>query len=176
MDIFEAIAGRRSIRKFKKTPLEDELIKKIVEAGIWAPSAGDLQSWEVVIVRDPDTKEKIAAAAYMRSFIAEAPVIMISCINMHKSGAIYGKRGIELYCIEDAACATENMLLTIHALGLGACWVGSFDEDAVTDILEIPDGLRPVAVIPIGYPDEKPYPPPRRDVEEFIHYEKFQEP
>ncbi len=173
MDIFEAIRERRSVRKFEKRPVEDNLIEGIIKAGTWAPSAGNLQSWEFVVVKDPGTKTKLAVAAYMQDFIAEAPVIIVPCANKKRSAIRYGERGRSLYCIQDTACATQNMLLTIHALGLGACWVGAFDEDAAATILKIPEGVRPVALIPLGYPDEKPYPPPRKDVEEVIHYEKF---
>ncbi len=173
MDVFEAISGRRSIRKFKKENVSDELIRKVVNAGIWAPSAGNVQAWEVVIVQDEEKRRKISETAYMRDFIAEAPVIMVSCANMERSSAVYGARGMDLYCIQDAACATQNMLLAAYALGLGTCWVGSFDEELLRDLIDIPNILKPVALVPLGYPDEEPYPPTRREPEEFIHMEKF---
>lgn len=172
MNIFEAISGRRSIRKFKKEDVSDELIQKVVNAGIWAPSAGNVQAWEVVIVQDEEKRRKISETAYMRDFIAEAPVIMVSCANMERSATVYGKRGLDLYCIQDAACATQNMLLAAYALGLGTCWVGSFDEEILMDLMDLPNFLRPVALVPMGYPDEKPYPPTRRNLEEFIHMDK----
>ena len=113
MDVFEAISGRRSIRKFKKKDVERDLILKIVEAGIWAPSAGNIQSWEVVVVRDGTTKEKLAAAAYMRDFIAKAPVVMVLCADKQRSSTIYEERGSELYCIQDAAwCFRVHIVLT----------------------------------------------------------------
>jgi nitroreductase len=173
MEIFDAIEGRRSIRRFKKVSIEDSLIYKIVSAGTWAPSAGNLQSWEVILVKDPEKKQKLSAAAVLRDFIAEAPIILVSCANQQVSGAIYEERGLELYCIQDAACAAQNMLLAAHALGLGACWVGSFDEQSISDLLSIPSFVRPVALIPIGYPDEKSYPPSRRDLNDFLHFNKY---
>ncbi|MDP3065283.1 MAG: nitroreductase family protein [Methanobacteriaceae archaeon] len=173
MDVFGAIKGRRSIRKFKKDPVENEKLNKIIEAGIWAPSAGNLQSWEVVVVKEPELKEKLAAAAYLREFISQAPIVLVICANKRVCSSIYDKRGSELYCIQDAACAGENMLLAAHALGLGSCWIGAFDEELVCEIINIPDLLRPLALFPLGYPDEKPYPPPRDDMGEFVHQEKF---
>lgn len=173
MDLFEVIKGRRSIRRFKKDGVDDEILMKVIEAGVWAPSAGNLQSWEVIIIKKFETKEKLAAAAYLREFLAEAPLILVLCANQHVCGASYNDRGRELYCIQDAACAGQNILLAAHALGLGACWVGAFDEDLVFRTLHLPLGLRPVALIPMGYPDENPLPPPRDDLEEFIHYEGF---
>ena len=173
MDVFEAISGRRSIRKFKKRDVERELILKIVEAGIWAPSAGNIQSWEVVVVRDEKTKEKLAAAAYMRDFIAKAPVVLVLCADKQRSAIIYEERGSDLYCIQDAACAAQNMLLTAYALGLGTCWVGAFDEELVRKTLDVPEHIRPVALIPLGYPDEKPYPPLRREIDDLMNCETF---
>ncbi|MDD4810946.1 MAG: nitroreductase family protein, partial [Methanobacterium formicicum] len=95
------------------------------------------------------------------------------CINKSVCSMVYGARGVELYSIQDVSCALENMLLMAHARGLGACWVGAFDEQEVIDLLRIPSQLRPVALVPLGYPDEKPYPPPRRDVDDFLHFERY---
>lgn len=175
MDLFKAIFERRSIRKFKKTDIESKIIDKIMEAGIWAPSAGNIQGWDAVIVKNSEKKRKLVAAAYMRDFIAEAPVIIVICANMHRSGAIYNQRGEELYCIQDAACAAQNMLLAAYALGLGACWVGAFDEDLVSRILHIPECLKPVTIMPLGYPDEDPFPPTRRERDEVVHWDEYRE-
>ena len=173
MEIFETISQRRSIRRFKKEDIDESLILKIIQAGVWAPSAGNLQSWELVLVKNPQSREKLSEAAYMRDFISQAPVVMVPCVNLRVSGAIYGNRGVELYSIQDVSCAVENMLLMAHALGLGACWVGAFDEQQVTNLLGTPSYVRPVALVPMGYPDEKPYPPPRRDLNDFLHYEIY---
>jgi nitroreductase len=156
MDLFETIMGRRSIRKFKKDVIDDKILRKIIEAGIWAPSAGNLQSWEVIVVKEPEIKSMLSSAAYMRDFIYKAPVILVLCANIQVLASIYNDRGRELYSIQDAACAGENMLLAAHALGIGACWVGSFDEKSVKDLLDIKTKLRPVAIIPMGFPDEDP--------------------
>ena len=173
MELSEAIMNRRSIRKYKDTPVNDDQIDKIIEAGVWAPSAGNMQGWEVIVVKDHNTKVRIAVACYIREFISQAPVVLVMCAYKRRSGATYGDRGRDLYCIQDAACAAQNMLLTIHDLGLGACWNGAFDEDSVSDLLGIPEGVRPVAIITVGYADEEPVPPQRLEVEEFIHREKY---
>lgn len=173
MELFEAIMNRRSIRKFKEETPEDKLIEKIVEAGIWAPSAGDLQSWDAVIVKDSQIKVKIALAAYVQEFIAKAPVLIVMCANRANAGARYGERGRELYCIQDASCAALNMMLAAYGLGLGSAWVGAFKEEEVRDLLNLPAHIRPVALIPIGYPDEEPEAPLRRNVKDVIHKEKY---
>ncbi|HDO41379.1 MAG TPA: nitroreductase family protein, partial [Candidatus Bathyarchaeota archaeon] len=105
--------------------------------------------------------------------IEEAPVVIVVCADESRSSWAYGSRGASLYCIQDTAAATENMLLAACALGLGACWVGAFREDEVKRILKVPGGLRPVAIVPIGYPAERPNPPPKRPLEEVVHYESF---
>lgn len=116
MELFDAIMNRRSIRKFKDEVPEDELIERIVEAGICAPSAGDLQRWDAVIVKDEQTKVQIAVAAYVQEFAAKAPVLIVICANMASAGAIYGERGRELYCIQDASCAALNMMIRAYDL------------------------------------------------------------
>lgn len=173
MDIFEVIKLRRSVRSFTKEDVSNEQIEKILEAARWAPSAGNLQPWEFIIVRKPEIKKEIARAALNQTFIEEAPVVIVVCANEVRSGSIYGGRGVNLYCIQDTAAATENMLLAACALGLGACWVGAFNEEEIRRILKIPRGIRPVAIIPIGHPAERPSPPRRRSLKEIVHYETF---
>jgi len=173
MDVFEAIKLRRSVRAFTRENISDEQIEKILEAARWAPSAGNLQPWEFIVIRRVDVKREIARAALNQTFIEEAPVVIVVCANEVRSGSVYGSRGANLYCIQDTAAAIENMLLAACALGLGACWVGAFYEEEVKRILRIPRGIRPVAIIPIGYSAEKPSPPHRRPLKEIVHYETF---
>jgi len=173
LDILEAIKTRRSIRAFTDENVSEELVNKILDAARWAPSAGDLQPWEFVVVRDPKVKRGLAAAALHQMFIAEAPVVIVVCANEDRSAWGYGSRGSTLYCLQDTAAATENILLTAHSLGLGACWVGAFNEEAARRVLDVPHGVRPVAIIPLGYPAEKPSPTPRRGLNEILHYEKY---
>jgi len=172
--IMDIIKGRRSIRRFKrgeKIPEED--LKKILEAAIYAPSAGNRQPWEFIIVENEDTKIRLAEAAYYQTWMTEAPTIIIVCTNEERSASRYGERGRTLYCIQDTAAAIQNMLLMAHSLGYGACWVGAFNENEVRRILNIPIGVRPVAMIPIGKPDEKPTMPPRIPLQRLVHYEKY---
>lgn len=172
MELVEAIKARRSIRKFHSKDVEDNLIKEIIELGNLAPSAGNLQPRDFVIVRKQDTKEKLANAALDQRFIADAPVVVVVCANMERT-AHYGRRGIELYCIQDSAAAIENMLLAVVDFGLSCCWVGAFDENAVFKILGLPEDVRPVALLPIGYSDVVKGPASRMDIEELIHYERW---
>jgi len=152
MDTFECIMSRRSVRRYDKKDVPNELIGQIIYAGTQAPSAGNIQPWEFVVVKDEKTKKELSTAALRQDFVFEAPVVIVVCVCPEKSGDKYGERGKYLYCIQDTAAAIENMLLTANNLDLGACWVGAFEEEKVKSILNIPEKLRPVALIPLGFP------------------------
>jgi nitroreductase len=152
MEVFECIVSRRSVRNYEKKDVPDELIGQILEAAIHAPSAGNLQPWEFIVVKDKTTKKELALAALRQRHVEEAPVVIVVCADPEKSSERYGERGKNLYCIQDTAAAIENMLLVANSLGLGTCWVGAFEEDEVREILNIPQRLKPVALITIGFP------------------------
>jgi nitroreductase len=173
MDVFEAIKGRRSIRAFQNRDIPPETVDKLIDAARWAPSAGNIQPWEFIIVRKPETKRRLAEAALEQTFIEEAPVVIVVCADENRSSQGYGTRGKTLYCLQDTAAATQNIHLAAYALGLGTCWVGAFREDEAKKILNIPSGVRPVAIIPVGYPAEKPQPRNRRPINQITHYESF---
>lgn len=173
MDVFEAIKGRRSIRAFEEQPISEEEISKLIDAARWAPSAGNIQPWEFVIVRNQKIKHGLATAALDQTFIEEAPVVIVICANQMLSARGYGSRGVNLYCLQDTAAATQNLLLAAHALGLATCWVGAFEEEEARKILNIPRGVRPVAIIPVGHSAEKPLARSKRSSSEIIHNETF---
>ncbi len=173
MDVLEAIKERRSIRTFKNEDISAETVEKLIEAARWAPSAGNVQPWEFIIVRKPEIKRKLAEAALNQSFIEEAPVVIVVCADEIRSSQGYGVRGKTLYCIQDTAAAIQNIHLAAYAFGLGTCWVGAFREERAREILKIPNGVRPVAIIPVGYPAEHPKPRSRRPLNEIVHYETF---
>lgn len=171
MEVFEAIKTRRSIRAFTNEEVSEEEVRKLIDAARQAPSAGNIQPWEFVIVRDPRRKHRLTAAALNQTFIEEAPVVIVVCANEAQSGWGYGARGATLYCLQDTAAATQNILLAACDLGLGTCWVGAFYEEKVRKVVNVPRGVRPVAIVPVGHPAEKPSPRPRRSITEIIHYE-----
>lgn len=173
MNLFDTINGRRSVRSFLDKEVEQEKVEKILNAAINAPSAGNIQPWEFVIVKEKETKEKISEAALGQSFVAEAPVVVVVCADTEKSASRYGERGRDLYCIQDCATATQNLMLAAHALDLGTVWVGAFDENSLKKILNLPENIRPLAIIPVGYPAEKPSGPERTKLEEVVHSETF---
>lgn len=172
MDLTEAIKTRRSVRAFKKEDVPAPVIEKILECGNLAPSAGNLQPRDFVVVRDPKTKKRLAEAAFDQEFVTEAPVVIVVCANTDRSEP-YGKRGETLYCIQDATAAIQNMLLAVHAEGLGACWVGAFDESQASRILELPSSVRPIALIPVGRANESPPDRGRIPISRLTHMEKW---
>jgi len=172
--MFEAIKKRRSVRAFTNEPVSAKEVMKLIDAARWAPSAGNIQPWEFVVVRDPEIKRGLSVAALDQTFIEEAPVVIVVCANQLRSSRGYGSRGVNLYCLQDTAAATQNMLLTAHALGLATCWVGAFQEEEARKVLNIPSGVRPVAIVPVGHPAEKPMARSRRPLSEIIHHETFE--
>jgi nitroreductase len=173
MDLSEAIRGRRSIRSFKQQNVPEETVEKLVDSAIHAPSAGNIQPWEFVIVRTQTVKKKLAKAALNQKDIEEAPVVIVVCTDEKLSSMGYGFRGKTLYCIQDTAAATQNILLTAYSLGLGTCWIGAFNEYDVKKVLNAPEGIKPVAIIPVGYPDETLPQRSRRPLNQIIHREGF---
>lgn len=167
MEVFEAIKKRRSIREFQKREIPREIIEKLIEAIIWAPSAGNLQSRKFYFVFNEKIKMALSQAALNQDFIAEAPLVVVGCTDDRISQR-YGERGRNLYAICDVSASIQNLMLEAAELGLGTCWVGAFDEEEVSEILNLPENLRPIAIIPVGYPAEKPSPPKRKEVEEVI--------
>ncbi len=151
MDVFEAIFNRRSIRQFRSTAVSEEQLESLLEAARWAPSAGNLQPWIFVVVTSEAARRELAAAAYGQDFVARAPVV-IGVAAAPPAGSRYGERGRALYCLQDTAAAVQNILLAAHALGLGTCWVGAFDDEATARALGLGPGERPVALIPVGEP------------------------
>jgi len=173
MELSEAIKGRRSVRAFKRQDVPEETVEKLIDAARHAPSSGNIQPWEFVVVRNLEVKRKLARAALNQAFVEEAPVVIVVCANERRSSMGYGSRGKTLYCIQDTAAATQNILLTAYSLGLGACWIGAFNEDETKRTLNAPGGIRPVAIIPVGYPDETPPHRGIRPLSQIIRYDGF---
>jgi len=161
------------VRAFRPDPIPDSALEKALEAAHWAPSAGNQQARDFIVVKDPEVKARLAEAALGQRFVEEAPVDVVVCANRERSAGRYGDRGRNFYCFMDAAAAVENMLLAAHALGLGACWVGAYRDEEVAEALGLPPWLRPIAIIPMGFPAESPRPPPRIRLEKLVHLNRY---
>jgi len=156
LDVFEAIGKRVSIRQFKPDAVSGETVDRLIEAAGRAPSGGNWQSWYFYAVYNQEKRTALAKAS--NDFVSQAPVVIVACCVADRSEDAYGDRGRDLYCIQDSAAAIGYLLLACAELGLGACWVGDIDEEAVAEIVGADKFKRPVAVIPVGYPAEEQEP------------------
>lgn len=171
MELFEAIKKRRSVRRFEpQKEVARGLVEKLLEAAVEAPSAGNLQVWRFWVVSNKELKEKLAQAAYYQDFVALAPVVIVVGADLDQAFRGYGERGKNVYALQDTAAAAENILLAASDLGLGSCWVGAFDERAVSEVLGLPPSIRPLAILPIGYPVGEGRKPPRKPLNQVVSW------
>lgn len=171
MEVLEAIRGRRSIRKYKLEPVPDEVIEKILEAGRWAPSGGNIQPWRFIVVKDPAVLDMIKKVS--PGYLGASPCAIVVCSNKRKAFEAGGKLGRDYLAPVDCAMAVENMLLAAHSLGLGACPIKSFSTAAVKEILEIPENVEPELIVALGYPDERPSPPPKLPLDGIVYLDRY---
>jgi nitroreductase len=169
-DFFGFLTHRSSVRDYTDEPLTEEETKYILDCAVTTPSAGNLEAWDVVVVTEEDARYALAEAAFDQEHIAKAPAIFVVCANYVRSMSRYGERGI-LYAVQDATIACTYMMLAAHARKLHSCWTGAFDEDAVREILGLPQHIRPLALLAVG----RGHPPAalteRMDIGEHVHHE-----
>ncbi len=179
MDLIQAIKGRRSVRKFKSSPVSDELVTTVLEAGRWAPSWVNTQCWRFVVVRDDQIKAELAETKGHGNPAAEAiknaPVTIVICGELGTSGYYKGEAPTDKgdWYMFDTALAAQNMMLTAHSLGLGTVAVGLFDAVKAAAILEVPPNVHVVILLPLGYPDEEPKTPRRKELSEITSSNKY---
>lgn len=169
MDLFETIQARQSVRAYHPQEVEAEKLDAILSAANQAPSAGNLQAYEIYLTRDPSVKQALAKAAWNQDFLALAPVVLIFCTHSARSAQKYGDRGRQLYTLQDATIAVTYAQLAATALGLATCWVGAFDDQRVARAIYLPPGQHPVAILPIGYAAETPRRTSRRSLANLVH-------
>ena len=170
-DFFETVRHRHSIRRYQPDmPLEDEKLHAILESACAAPSAGDLQAYRIVVVRDPGHRAALGRAAGGQDFIAEAPVNLVFAADPACSAQEYGERGRDLYAVQDTTIAAAYAQLAAAAADVSSAWVGSFDEAAVREAAGLEPSLVPVAILCLGYPAELPEATPRRRLDEVVRY------
>jgi nitroreductase len=144
MDVFEAIERRRSVRSYLPDPIPDGILRKVLEAGRLAPSASNRMPWRFIVVKDPKNRREIGDSGTYGRFISESPVVIVGCGDKSSS-----------WHIVDTSIALQNMVLAATGEGIGTCWIGSFDEGKVKELLKIPDNFSVIALIAMGFPKEK---------------------
>ena len=184
MDLFETISGRRSTRRFEDRDVEEEKLKKIMDAVRQAPSWSNMQCWRFIIIRELSLRAEISELTYVESLLAplgykvnpakkgitEAPVVMIDCADPSLSGNLWNQP----YYMTDLGIAAQNLMLAAHALGLGTVFVWVFDEEKLKKLLAIPGDIRVVGMFPVGYPKiQKKEGPPRKELREITFLERW---
>jgi nitroreductase len=173
MDIFQVFRDRRSIRKYKDTPVEREKIEQILDAARLAPSWKNMQCWRFLVLTDATRRAQVLEAFPDdnpgKKAIAAVPVLIVVCGNPAESDV---EHCID-YFVADVAIAFEHLCLAAHALGLGTCWMGWYNEQQIKQSLGIPDDIRIVGITPLGYPDQEPKPRPRKQLSEIVHFNQW---
>jgi nitroreductase len=170
MDLYEAINSRASTREFTGEPVPAQVVARLLASAVKAPTAGNLQPWRFFVVSDRRVKRGLRQAAFGQAFLEEAPVVIVVCADLDVCADGYGSRGEQLYSIQDTAAAVENILLSAVAEGFAACWVGAFDEEAAREALDLAQGVRPLAMVPVGKAARPGVKRPREPFEKFTEY------
>ncbi len=165
MSLLDLILTRRSIRRYESKDLPEEVMRQIFEAGRQAPSSGNMQAIRFVVVKTADKKNELSAGIFAH-FVRDAPVVIVGCSN--KEYVL-----TEKWAAADAVIAMENMVIAAWSLGVGSCWIGSFNEENVKRLLKIPDEWTVVALLTFGYPAEKPESRTKKSLEELFGFEQF---
>ncbi len=174
MDVNDAIKNRRSVRLFTEQHVPDNVIYETLNSALWAPSAGNVQDKEFIVIRDKEVIKKFADACYEQTWVAKAPVLLILLSKLNMVRMKFGERA-ELYASIGAGMAIENMLLTITGLGLQGTHVGLFDEEEVKRLLKIPDDKKVYSVIALGYSREATVVPKRVELGNITYFDKYGE-
>jgi nitroreductase len=167
-DFSHFLSDRSSIREFGEKPLNHDEIDFIISCAGTAPSAGDLEAWDVVVVTDAEVRVDLAESALGQRHVSEAPALFVVCANYVRSMSKYGERGI-MYAVQDATIACTYMMLAAHARNISTCWTGAFDEDEVRQVLGLPPHVRPLAILAAGHGKTPSVRAGRMDIGEHVH-------
>jgi nitroreductase len=171
MSVLDVIQQRRSVRAYKKDPIPEESLFRVLEAARLSPSGKNLQPWKFILVRDSALKKKLAKASNDQNFIAEAPLIVVACGFPDECYRAMG-RYMQSWPV-DVTIALEHLILQAQEEGLGTCWIGSFEEKEVKSLLDVPEHVKVLALTPLGYPAEMPEFRGRKSLEKIISYDSF---
>ena len=168
------VKHRGMVRAYKTDPVPEEKIQRLLRYAVRAPSAGNLQPWEFIVVKNPDVRAQLTKAAMNQNAVATAPVTVVSCADIQRMGSQYGARG-SFFSLVDASFASLLILLGAVEQDLGACFVGSYNPEEVAKVLALPAHVRPVGLITIGYPAERPQKPKSKKISlsKLVHFDKW---
>ncbi len=173
MDFGTVVKKRRMCREYLDRDEPPEKVDRVLDLASRYPSAGHTEPQEFIVVRDRRVKEDLARAALDQMFVAQAPLVIVVVSDIRRSEQVYGERGVHFFSITDGSFAAMLVLLAVVDEGLGACFVGSFYDEEVQDVLGLPPDVRPIGIIPIGYCAEGPEKFPRRSRARIIHHDRY---
>ena len=168
MNFFQLIEARFSCRAYKSQGITEQQINQIIAAANLAPSAGNLQVYKILVIRDQKVKEQLVEACYQQEFLAQAPMVLAFCAVPEESGSKYGEQGRQLFAVQDATIACAYAQLAATELGLATVWVGGFEAEKIIKVLNLGPELKPIAILPIGYCAIKPEPKQRKELKEIL--------
>ena len=168
MELFETLKQRYSVWAYQDKPVPEEALRAVIQAANDAPTAGNLQPFEIVVVRDPVQRKALAKTSHEQWFVAQAPVVLVFFTNTARNREKFGAFA-DFLALQDATIACAYAMLGATAAGLGTCWIGGFDEKTVSELAGAPAGWRPIAVLPVGYAAEPPKPRERRPLLDLVH-------
>ncbi|MFH1454058.1 MAG: nitroreductase family protein [Armatimonadota bacterium] len=171
MSVLDIIKKRRSVRAYLPDEVSEDKLHNILEAARLAPSARNKQNWKFIVIKDKETKAQVARISGEQMFIADAPVV-IAAVSVDPE---YNMRcGIPAHAV-DLGIAMEHIALAAAEEGLGSCWIGAFNQDDIKKVLNVPEKYKVVAVMPIGYANDKEVPKSRKELKDIVCYNKFEE-
>ena len=173
MDFETVVKRRRMCREYSDRDVPQEKVDRILDLASRYPSAGHTEPQEFIVVRDQRVKQDLAHAALDQMFVAQAPLVIVVISDVSRSARRYGERGVHFFSIIDGAFVAMLILLAVVNEGLGACFVGSFYDQEVQDVLSLPQDVRPIGIIPIGYCIEEPRRFPRRSRAHIVHLDRY---
>ena len=173
MDFETVVKRRRMCREFLEREVPQEKIDRILDLASRYPSAGHTEPQEFIVVHNQRIKEDLAHAALDQMFVAQAPLVIVVVSDVRRSARRYGERGVRFFSIIDGAFVAMLILLAVVEEGLGACFVGSFYDEEVQEVLSLPREVRPIGIIPIGYCAEGPRKFRRRSREQIVHRDRY---
>lgn len=170
MDFKELIQLRYSTRAYKPDPVSDDLLQQVLKAAWPAPTAANRQPFQIIVIHTAGRQEELKRI-YSREWFVQPPLILAICLQ--SEAAWTRKYDGKCYGDVDAAIVFDHMILAAADLGLGTCWIAAFDPKAAREVLNLPDGVEPIVFTPLGYPADQPAPKKRKNIEEFIRYERW---
>jgi nitroreductase len=176
METDEAIRLRASARSYGFAKVDDSVVKELLELAMQAPSAGNTEEWVFIVIKGTGTKQALAEASFGRKFISDAPAIIVFCADMGQIEKRFGERGTSLYAGQDVAAAVQTLMVAATARNLSTCWIGDFNEQLVKNILAIPQGIRPLSMVTLGYAKDRPKKPQRKQLSDVAFSEAYGKP